>query len=100
MPLFQAIPGAEVIAAADSNPSVLERFTKEFSVRGYVDWRDLLKIEPLDLAVIFLPHADCPDAAVACAERGVHVLVEKPMAASASGVRRMIAAAEQAGVTL
>ena len=60
----------------------------------------LLEREHLDLAVIFLPHADCPDAAVACAQRGVHVLVEKPMAASAEGVRRMIAAAEQAGVIL
>jgi predicted dehydrogenase len=100
MPLFQAVPGATVIAAADSNASVLESFTKDFSVRGYADWRPLLEREHLDLAVIFLPHADCPDAAVACAQRGVHVLVEKPMAASAEGVRRMIAAAEQAGVIL
>ncbi|MGD1104750.1 MAG: Gfo/Idh/MocA family oxidoreductase [Terriglobia bacterium] len=100
MPLFQAIPGATVIAAADPNPSVRESFTRDFPVRGYADWRHLLEREPLDLAVIFLPHADCPDAAVACAQRGVHVLVEKPMAASAEGVRRMIAAAELAGVIL
>ena len=100
MPLFQAIPGATVVAAADSNPIVLEGFTQSFPVRGYADWRDLLEREQLDLAVIFLPHADCPEAAVACAQRGVHVLVEKPMAASAEGVRRMIAAAEQAGVIL
>ena len=100
MPLFQAIPGAEVVVAADPNPSVLERFTKDFTVRGYSDWRNLLERESLDLAVIFLPHADCPDAAVACAQRGIHVLVEKPMAASAEGVRRMITGAEQAGVIL
>ena len=100
MPLFQAIPGATVVAVADSNPAVLDRFTRDFPVRGYSEWRDLLERESLDLAVIFLPHADCPDAAVACAQRGVHVLVEKPMAASAAGVRRMIAAAERAGVIL
>ncbi len=100
VPLFQAVPGATVVAAADSNAAVLESFTKDFPVRGYANWRDLLERERLDLAVIFLPHADCPDAAVACARRGVHVLVEKPMAASADGVRRMIAASEQAGVIL
>ena len=100
MPLFQAVGGATVVAAADPNPSVLESFTKDFPVRGYADWRHLLEHEPLDLAVIFLPHADCPDAAVACAQRGAHVLVEKPMAASTEGVRRMIATAEQAGVIL
>ncbi|MGO8815752.1 MAG: Gfo/Idh/MocA family protein [Terriglobia bacterium] len=100
MPLFQAIPGAAVVAVADSNRAVLDRFIKDFPVRGHSDWRDLLERESLDLAVIFLPHADCPDAAVACAQRGIHVLVEKPMAASAEGVRRMITAAHRAGVIL
>ena len=37
---------------------------------------------------------------MACAERGIHLLVEKPMAAGAEGVRQMIAAASQAGVVL
>jgi predicted dehydrogenase len=100
MTLFQAIPEAAVIAAADPNAAVLESFVKDFPMRGYADWRELLEQERLDVAVIFLPHADCPDAAVACAARGAHVVVEKPMAASAAGVRRMIAAAEQAGVIL
>jgi predicted dehydrogenase len=100
MTLFQAIPGTSVIAAADASPTVLERFIKDFPMRGYADWRELLEKERLDLAVIFLPHADCPDAAVACAARGVNVLVEKPMAAGAEGVRRMIAAAGKAGVIL
>src|SRR5208337_5176761 len=100
MTLFQAIPGAAVIAAADANPGVLEGFVKDFPVRGYADWQELLEKERLDLAVIFLPHADCPDAAVVCAARGVHVVVEKPMAAGAAGVRRMIVAAEKAGVIL
>jgi len=100
MTLFQAIPGVEVIAASDANPAVLEGFVKDFHVRGYADWRELLDKERLNLAAIFLPHADCPEAAVACAERGTHVVVEKPMAASAEGVRHMIAAARKAGVIL
>ena len=100
MTLFQAIPGVTVTAAADADPAVREDFVKRFDVRGYADWRELLVQEPLDLAVIFLPHADCPEAAVACAARGVNVLVEKPMAASAEGVRRAMAAAEESGVIL
>jgi len=98
--LFQAIPGTSLVAAADSNPAVLEGFAQGLTVRGYADWRELLAKERLDLALIFLPHADCPDAAVACAARGVHVVVEKPMAASAEGARRIIAAVEKADVIL
>ena len=100
MTLFQAIPGVEVVAASDANSAVLESFVNDFHVRGYADWRDLLDSERLNLAAIFLPHADCPEAAVACAERSTHVVVEKPMAVSADGVRSMIAAARKAGVIL
>ena len=100
MPLFDAVPGAEVVAVADATPSVLDGFTKDFPVRGYADWRAMLEKEHLDLALLFLPHVECPDAAVACAERGIHLVVEKPMAASADGMRRMKDAAEKAGVVL
>ena len=100
MPLFQSVPETEVVAVADANPAVLDGFTRDFPVRGYAGWRDLLEKERLDLAVLFLPHAECPEAAVACAERGIHLIVEKPMAAGAAGVARMKAAAEKAGVLL
>ena len=100
MTLFQAIPGVEVIAASDANAALLESFVKDFHVRGYAHWRELLDKERLNLAAIFLPHADCPEAAVACAERGTHVMVEKPMAVSTEGVRSIIAAARKAGVIL
>jgi predicted dehydrogenase len=100
MSLFQALPEAAVVAVAEADRGVLEGFVKDYGLRGYNNWRELLAQERLDLAVIFLPHADCPEAAVASAESGAHVLVEKPMAASAAGVRAMIAAAEKSGVIL
>lgn len=100
MPLFDAVDGAEVVAVSDATPAMLEGFTRDFPVRGYSDWRAMLEKEKLDLALLFLPHVECPDAAVACAERGIHLVVEKPMAASAEGVRRMVTAAEKAGVLL
>jgi UDP-N-acetylglucosamine 3-dehydrogenase len=100
MASFRAVSDYSVVAAADSNQVVLEAFARDFAVRPYSDWREMLQHEPLDIAAIFLPHAECPDAVCACAERGVHVLVEKPMAASAEGVRRMIAATKSAGVSL
>jgi predicted dehydrogenase len=100
MASFRSVEGMEVVAAADDNRLALESFTKDFALRGYSAWRAMLETERLDLAAIFLPHSECPKAAVACAERGIHVLVEKPMAASPDGVREMIDAARQAGVVL
>lgn len=100
MPIFGAVKDFQVAAAADTNPGLVESFSKDFSIPGYNGWREMLANEKLDLAAIFLPHAECPEAAVACAEKGIHLLVEKPMAADAEGVRRMNAAARAAGVVL
>ncbi len=100
MPVFGTVAGMKVVAAADGNPAVLESFTRDFPVHGYADWREMLDRERLDLAVLFLPHNLCPEAAVACAEKGVHVLAEKPMAAGSDGLRCMMAAAAKAGVIL
>lgn len=100
MPLCQAVEDLHVTAVSDNNHGMLEGFTRDFPVRGYADWREMLERESLDLALFFLPHVECPDAAVAAAERGVHLVVEKPMAADAEGVRRMIAAARKNNVVL
>jgi predicted dehydrogenase len=100
MPVFGAAGGFRVTSVAEANPAVLESFASEFPVRPYGDWREMLDKEKLDLAVLFLPHCQCPEAGIACAEHGVHVLAEKPMAASSEGLRRLMAATEKAGVIL
>ncbi len=89
MPLFQATPATEVVAVSDPNESLREGFVRDFGVRAHADWTGLLAEESIDLAYIFLPHNECPDAAVACAEKKVHVVVEKPVANTTTGVRRV-----------
>ncbi len=100
MPVFCAAGGMDVTAVAESDPAILASFTRDFPVRAYGDWRHMLDREKLDLAVLFLPHYQCPEAGIACAERSVHLLVEKPMAADSRGLRALIAASAKAGVVL
>jgi len=100
LPHFAALEGMGVVAVAEANPAVREAFLADYPVRGYADWRQMLRRERLDLALLLLPHADCPQAAAACARRSIHLLVEKPMAARSAGIRRIERAAAQAGVVL
>jgi predicted dehydrogenase len=95
-----ALPEVMVTAAAEPDPAILGPFTRDFPMEGYGDWREMIDEEKLDLALIFLPHALCPEAAAACAERGIHLLVEKPMAAASQGIRRMMEATRTRGVLL
>ena len=88
MKSFASVGDFTVVAAAETDPEVREAFARDFPVHCYADWREMLDRERLDVAAIFLPHAACPEAAVACAQRGIHLLVEKPMAASSERARR------------
>ena len=55
--------------------------------------------QPLDAVLVLTSGSHAP-IAVAAAQAGLHVLVEKPMCFSAAEGAGMVAAAEQAGVTL
>lgn len=92
MPHFITCKKTEVVAVSDPNEQLRNSFAKQFSIKNYADWHAMLDNEHLDLAYIFLPHCDCDAAAVACAEKGIHVVVEKPVA-STSAKAEIIAAA-------
>jgi predicted dehydrogenase len=64
----------------------------------FTDASDLLR-HPLDAVMVLTSGSHAP-IAVAAAQAGLHVFVEKPMCFSVGEGRAMVAAAEQAGVTL
>ena len=98
--IFAVTPGVTLTAAADSDEEILREFCGEFACKGYPDWRELLSRSDTDAVVIFLPHAECPEAACRAAEAGKHLMVEKPMAADVAGARRIVEAAREHGVKL
>jgi UDP-N-acetylglucosamine 3-dehydrogenase len=100
MPLFESVPDLSVKAAAESDEGLLESFCSDFGVKGYPSLEEMLDGGKLDIAAIFLPHAECPEAAQACAEKRIHLMVEKPMAASAEGAATIVEAAREAKVKL
>jgi UDP-N-acetylglucosamine 3-dehydrogenase len=100
MPHFQATKVLQVVAVSDSMESLRAGFERDFGVRAYPDWSGLLAAETIDLAYIFLPHDECPAAAIACAEKKTHVVVEKPVANTARGAREITEACRRHGVFL
>jgi UDP-N-acetyl-2-amino-2-deoxyglucuronate dehydrogenase len=100
MPLFEAVDTTSVVAVAEQDQELLESFAADFSLNSYADYREMLDKEELDFVAIFLPHSECAGAVVECANRKVHVIVEKPMAAKSGGVGRMIQAVNSFGIKL
>jgi predicted dehydrogenase len=67
-------------------------------VSYYSDWRELLRRERLDIAVVATPPATHAEIACYAMERGIHVLIEKPLATSLEDAERILATAERTGV--
>ncbi len=100
MPLFEMVKETEVTSVYEPNENLRNAFCNDFNVKGYDDLNKMLNAEQLDVAAIFLPHADCAPAAIACAQKGIHLMVEKPMTAVASDTAKIIKAAADNNVKL
>ncbi len=62
------------------------------------DWRETVARPDVDLIIVLLPHDEMPEAAVAGAEAGKHLIIEKPCAVDAGAFDAVPAAANKAGV--
>jgi predicted dehydrogenase len=89
----------EIAALCDISEDVRTACARDYGVsRTCADWRELIALK-LDAVLILTPGSHAP-IAIAAAEAGKHLLVEKPMCFSVAEGQAMIAAAESAGVTL
>lgn len=89
-----------LVAVADPNRPLLERAQQEFACAIYREYQSLLDREKLDAVYVYADNATSVDLGEMAAERGLHVLVEKPLAASLAGADRLLAAVRSAGVRL
>lgn len=70
-----------IVAAADVAADARELFEREFNAPAYQNYRALLgeHASELDAMTIVTPHTLHHDQAIACLERDLHLLIEKPM---------------------
>jgi len=92
------VPEASVVAVATVQPNpVLNSFP---GVSIYSSYKELLDDDRIDAVVICLPTDLHERVTVEAAERGRHVLCEKPMGLDAASAERMLAAARSHGCIL
>lgn len=91
----------EFVAVADPNPPLIERAVREFQIpQTFDDPRRMLEECELDVLQICTSNAAAGPIVEFAAERGVHTVVEKPLAATLEQADRMLSATEKAGTML
>lgn len=88
----------EFIGVCDSNETQAITIAEKFLSKHFTDWRDLL--DKVDAVSIVTPTETHCEIACAFLERGVNVLVEKPIARTLEEADKMIATAQKSGAKL
>lgn len=93
----------DVVGVYDTQPDRMAEVCRDLAIPAslqFADWLELIERTAPEVAVVCSPTAEHADWVERLAARGIHVLLEKPFAVSASDARRAIESAERGGVTL
>ncbi|WP_127583397.1 Gfo/Idh/MocA family protein [Paenibacillus koleovorans] len=100
IPEYEHNPNVELIAFCDPVIARAEKYAEKHGAKAYANYQELLQHEKVDAVSVCTPNALHAPVAIAAANAGAHVLVEKPMAATAEEGQAMIDAASRNGVYL
>jgi 1,5-anhydro-D-fructose reductase (1,5-anhydro-D-mannitol-forming) len=100
-PAISAAAGHRLVAVWGRDPQRTQAYARKYGdVHCAPSAEALLQSRDLDAVYVAAPNFQHADLTVQAAERGLHVLCEKPMAVTLGEARRMIDACQRAGVRL
>jgi predicted dehydrogenase len=96
--ILRDVAGATMAGVYDASPARAAQVASELGVTAYDDLDAFLG--SVDAAVVAVTTTAHAEVALRAIERGVHLLIEKPIAATLEEANAVCAAAEKAGVTV
>jgi UDP-N-acetylglucosamine 3-dehydrogenase len=87
---------AELVAVCDLDPAAVSEASRGHQVAGYTSWMEMLAHERLEAAIVAVPTRFHLEVGLAALELGLHILIEKPIAAGVGEGQQLIDAARRA----
>lgn len=94
------LPDSRLIGVADVDSERALKQGEQLGVPAYTDYTELLRQDGLEAVVIATPDALHRGPAIAAAQAGKHILIEKPLATTVGDGQQIMDACQSAGVTL
>lgn len=91
----------EIVGVCDILPEKMEELLKKHelnqdeTIHRYTDYKELIEAEKPELVSVATESGSHAEIALYCIEKGVHVIIEKPMAMSIEDADKIIALAEE-----
>ena len=98
--VYNELDGVELVAVADADPKKADLVGRRFKVPTYGDYVQMLEERRPDILTVAVPTSLHQKVTLEALRRGIHVLVEKPIASTVAEAEEMITAARTQGVQL
>ena len=100
VPALMAMQDVEIIAIANRTVAKAENLCEKLGLQCavYSDWREMLSAEKPEAVLIQLYNDMHFETFVECARKGIHILIEKPLANRYEDCLKMIEVAKENGV--
>jgi len=96
--LYHELPDAQLVAVVDVDAQKAERIAAQFNCRPAGRLSDV--IDSIDVATVAVPTVHHEEVAGSLIDRGIPVLIEKPMAPDSASARRMLERARKHGIPI
>jgi len=96
--IYNDMPGVELVGVADTDEDTADRVAAEYGTAAYYDPAAL--VDRVDAVSVVVPTTLHREVATPYLERGVHMLLEKPVAATLADARAIVDLAAQHGAIL
>jgi UDP-N-acetylglucosamine 3-dehydrogenase len=98
--VYADIPDADLVGVADMNEAAAGEIARRYGGQGYGDYRKMLDEQRPEAVTIAVPTVDHVEVALEVIERGIHLLIEKPISFGVEEGKKIILSAEAAGIQL
>lgn len=101
LPRWQETGRVELVAAAETEAPLRDRLRREYGVEAlFESVAEMFDRTQLEIVQVCTSNAGAVPVVEEAAARGIHAVVEKPMAATLAGADRMLQAVQKAGTRL
>jgi len=100
IPALKEMREYNILGVASRSKKKADKFSKEFGIKPFYSYEDLLEVENLEAVYIPLPNSLHYEWVKSSLNKGLHVLVEKSMACNYNEVIELNELAQQKGLAL
>ena len=97
--ILAQLESCNYVAISDSDPAK-KAIADSYGVKFYTDYREMIEKEELDGVIVSIPNELHTPVGTYCAEHGLHVFMEKPIASSIEDAKQLIESVEKNKVQL